>query len=104
MCQQRAQQRLAVDAVGLCPPAPARGRNRRRIDDVAFDPFILQHAVYPKTIQSRFLNDDDRERSPRPRERLLPELRKAGQQRAYVSGGRVVFRHFLTGARRQRSD
>ena len=90
---------LAVDAVGLCPPAPARGRNLRRIDDVAFDPFILpQHAVYPRAIQSRFLNDDDQERSPRPRERLLPELRKAGQQRAYVSGGRVVFRHFLTEA------
>lgn len=27
---------LAVDLVGLCPAPPARGCNRRRIDDVAF--------------------------------------------------------------------
>ena len=39
--QQRAKQGLAVDPVGLGPPPPARRRDRGRIDDVAFDSFIL---------------------------------------------------------------
>jgi hypothetical protein len=43
--QQRAKQRLAVDPVGFRSPAPTRCCNRGRIDDVAFDPFILQHTV-----------------------------------------------------------
>ena len=59
--QQRAKQRLAVDPVGLRPPPPTRCRNRGRIDDVAFDPFTLQHAVNPEAVQPGFLNDDDRE-------------------------------------------
>ena len=37
----------------------------------------LQHPVNPEAVQSRLLNDDDRKGLPRPRERLLLELRKA---------------------------
>ena len=50
--QQRAQQRFAVDPVGLGAPPPARGRNRGRVDDVAFDTFALQHAVNPEAVQT----------------------------------------------------
>src|ERR1700737_1603743 len=104
VCQQRANQSLAVDPVGLGPPPPAGGRNRGRIDNVAFDLFALQHTVNPEAIQSRLLNDDDREGFSRPRERLLLELRKARQQRTDVSGGYAVLRHLLAAARRQRGD
>ncbi|HWZ07958.1 MAG TPA: hypothetical protein VNY53_13705, partial [Bradyrhizobium sp.] len=31
--------------------AAARGRDRGRIDDVAFNPFLLQHAVNPEAVQ-----------------------------------------------------
>ena len=51
--QQRANQRLAVDPVGLRPPPPARCRNRGRIDDMAFDPFALQHPMNPEAVQTR---------------------------------------------------
>jgi len=34
---QRAQQRLAVDRIGLGAPMASRHGNRRRIDDVALD-------------------------------------------------------------------
>jgi len=47
--------------------------------------------VNPKAVQPRFLNNDDRERFPSPRERLLPELRKARQQRADVPAGTLCF-------------
>ena len=39
--EQRANQSLAVDPVGLRPPPPARCCNRGRINNMAFDPFIL---------------------------------------------------------------
>jgi hypothetical protein len=53
---------------------------RRRIDDMAFEPFILQHTANPEAVQPRFLNDDNRERFPSPHKRLLSELREARQQ------------------------
>jgi hypothetical protein len=77
--QQRAKQRLAVDPVGLGPSAAARGRDRGRIDDVAFNPFLLQHAVNPEAVQTRFLNDDDRQGFTGPRKCLTPQLCKARQ-------------------------
>jgi len=90
--QQRTKQRLAVDSISLLSPASTRGCNRGRIDDVAFDPFILQHTVNPEAVQPHFLHDDNRERFPSPRQRLLPKSRKARQQRADVSGGYAVLR------------
>ena len=77
--QQRANQCLAVDPVSLRPPTPTRCRNRGRIDDMAFDPFILQHAIDPESVEASLLNDDEREDLPRPRPRFLPKLRKALQ-------------------------
>ena len=56
--QQGAKQRLAVESIGLGPPPPARGRNRGRIDDVAFDAFLLQRAMKPETVRPCFLDGD----------------------------------------------
>jgi hypothetical protein len=75
--QQRANQGLAVDLVGLRTPSTTRRRNRGWIDDVAFDAFALQNAVNPKPIKSRLLNHDSGERLTGPRQRLLFEFCKA---------------------------
>jgi hypothetical protein len=56
--EQRANQRFAIDPVGLRPSAPARCRDRSRIDDVAFDPFRLQYPVDPETVEASLLDDD----------------------------------------------
>src|SRR5260221_350648 len=51
----------AVAPVGLRPPTPARGQDRGGVDDVALDPFGLQHPVDPEAVQTGLLNDDNRE-------------------------------------------
>ena len=51
--KQRTNQRFAIGLVGLCPAASARSRNRRRVDDIALDPFALQHAVVPEPVQGQ---------------------------------------------------
>src|SRR4029077_2165239 len=66
--------------------------------------FILQHTVNPEAVQSRFLNDDDRERFPSPRKRPLLELRKARQQRVDVPGRHAVLRHLLSAWRQRQVD
>src|SRR4051812_29867194 len=48
--QKRAHQGFTVDLVGLRPPPPARRCDRCWIDNVALDPFGLQHPVDPKAI------------------------------------------------------
>ena len=75
---QRPQQRLAVDRIGLGSPMPPVDRNRSRIDHVALDPVGEQQAMDPKSVQSRFLNDDRFDRHaiallglrPRPRKKV----------------------------------
>src|ERR1019366_5654178 len=57
-----------------------------------------------EAVEPRFLNDDDRERFPGPRKRLLPKLRKARQQRGYVPGRHAVLRHLPAAAGGQRGD
>src|SRR6476646_5969759 len=52
VCQQRANQRLSVDPVSLRTPAPTGCRDRGRIHDVAFDPFILQRAIDPESVEA----------------------------------------------------
>ena len=44
---------------------------------MAFDPFILQRAIDPESVEASLLNDDEREDLPRPRPCLLPKSRKA---------------------------
>jgi hypothetical protein len=75
--EQRANQRFAIDPVGLRPPAPARCRDRGRIDDMALDAFRLQHPVDPETVEPSLLDDDYRKDLPRPCPSLLLEARKA---------------------------
>jgi hypothetical protein len=65
--QQHANQCFAVDPVSFCPPVPTGCSNRSRIDDMTFDPFILQHAIYPESVEASLLNDDERENPFRPR-------------------------------------
>jgi hypothetical protein len=86
MGQQGAKQRLAVDPVGLSSPAPARRRNRGRIDDVALEPFLLQRAMKPEAVQPRFLNRDDWKGLARPRQSPLLQLQKPREQRRDVPG------------------
>src|SRR5271169_1848522 len=86
------------------PPPPARRRNRGRIDNVAFDSFLLQRAMKPEAIETRFLDDHDRKGFPRPCKRLLLQLRKPRQQPRNVPGSHRMLRHLLARARRQRCD
>src|ERR1700720_4245108 len=79
VCQQRANQRLSVDPVSLRTPARTGCRNRGRNPAVALDPFILQRAIDPESVEASLLNDDEREDLPRPRPRFLAKSRKALQ-------------------------
>jgi len=57
--QQRPQQSLAVEPVGLGAAAAAGGGDRRRVDDVAFDALALQQAVQPEAVEAGLLDRDD---------------------------------------------
>src|SRR5499427_5333163 len=52
----RAQQRLAVDRIGLGAPVASGHSNRRRIDDVALNAIGLEQAMSPETIEPDFLD------------------------------------------------
>ena len=71
---------------------------------MAFDPFILQRTIDPKSIEACLLNDDEREDLPRPHPRFLPKLHKALQQPSDVATAHHVLRHFLSAGWRQRRD
>src|SRR6202043_3694329 len=85
-------------------PATTGGCDRGGIDDVAFDPFLLQGTMYPEAVQPRFLHDYDRERFPSPCQSLLLESRKPRQKPTNIPGRNTMVRHFLASARRQRGD
>ena len=57
--QQRTDQGLTIEAVGLGAAAPARRGDRGRVNDVAFDPLPLEHSVNPKAVEPRFLDHHD---------------------------------------------
>ena len=71
---------------------------------MAFDPFILEHAMNPKSVQPCFLNDDDWKVTTRPRMSFLPKLSEALQQSGDITAAHRLLRHFLATARRQRCD
>ena len=94
--QQRANQHFAVDPVSLRTPAPTGCRNLARIHDVAFDPFILQRAIDPESVEASLLNDDERED-------LAPALTALSHwSRSIGTGGRHASEpvHGITGMRR----
>jgi len=101
--EKRTDQGFAIDLVGLRPPPPARGRDRRRIDDVALDPFALQDTVDPKAVQPGFLDHDQREELARPGVCPRLELGQARQQPGGVAAAHLMLRHLLP-ARRQGRD
>ena len=71
---------------------------------MTFDPFILQHAVDPETVEAGFMNDDDRKVVARLRYSFLSKLSEALQQPSDVAAVHHVLGHFLAAARRQRGD
>src|SRR5947207_15145744 len=85
--EQRSNQRFTIDLVGLCPPAPARRCNRGRVDDVAFDAFVLERPVYPKPVETGLLYNDDPKALTRPQPRLLLKLCEALHQPGEIAAG-----------------
>src|ERR1044072_4306628 len=59
--QQRAQERLPAEPIGLGSPTSTRCRNRRRIDNVAVNPFTMENAVNPKAVETSLLDRHERE-------------------------------------------
>jgi hypothetical protein len=102
--QQRADQGLTIDLVGLCPSPPAGGGDRGRINNMTFDAFTLQDPVQPKPVQSGLLDRDNGEHPPGAEVRLGLELGEFGQQPAYVAAAHQVLRHLLAMARQQGGD
>ena len=100
--QKRPQQGLAIQPVRLGSPAPARCRDRGRIDHVALDAFLLQSAVQPEPVQSRLLDRDDRIALTRSRLRLALQLRDQLQEFRNIAGPHAVSGHLLALAGRQR--
>src|SRR5882762_3330743 len=85
--EQRSNQRFTIDLVGLCPPAPARRCNRGRVDDVAFDAFVLERPVNPKPVETGLLYNDDAKALTRPQPRLLLKLCEALHQSGEIAAG-----------------
>lgn len=71
---------------------------------MSFDPFILQHAVDPETVEAGFMNDDDRKVAARLRYSFLSKLSEALQQPSGIAAVHHVLGYFLAAARRQRGD
>jgi hypothetical protein len=97
---QRAQQRLAVDGIGLGAPVTSRHSNRRRIDYVALNAVGLEQAMNPETIEPDFL---DRYNLDRRCDALLGSAlqpRNKVEQFARVTPDKRVLGH-LSAAERQ---
>src|ERR1700754_5082085 len=100
--QKRPQQCLAIQPVRLGPPAPARCRNRGRVDHVALDPLLLQHAVDPEPIQARLLDRNHRIVLAGSRLRLAFEVCKQLEKLRSIASRDAVFGHLLALAGRKR--
>ena len=62
---------------------------------MAFDAFALKHTMKPEAVETRFLNDDDRERFSGPRRRLPLPLGNARPRRQDVPGSHGMLRYTL---------
>ena len=71
---------------------------------MALDPFALQYAMDPEPIQTRLLNDDDREHLTGASARFLLQMRKPRQQAGHIAATHAVFGHCLPGPGRQGRD
>src|ERR1700739_1562793 len=58
----------------------------------------------PETVQSRLLDDDDREILPRPLAGPLPEPQEQQRQPRNVTAGNRILRHLLAAAWQERCD
>src|SRR5437764_14697947 len=102
--QQGSNQCLSVDPVGFRSSASTRCRDRGGIDNVTLDTFALQHSMNPEPVQSRFLDNDDRNKPSRPPFGLLPKLRKTRQQSLNIPTRNRMLRYLLPVAGRKRCD
>ena len=48
-----------MNAIGFGASLPTGDGDRRRIDNVTFNLIGLEQAMYPKAVQTSFLNDND---------------------------------------------
>src|SRR4029077_5948047 len=55
-CQQRTQQRLSVDGIGLGAPLATRDSDGRGLDNGAVNVMAHKQPVYPKALETRLLN------------------------------------------------
>jgi hypothetical protein len=97
---QRAQQRLAVDRIGLGASVASRHSNRRRIDDMAFNAVGLEQAMNPETIEPDLLDRYNLDRRCGASLGSALQPRKKVEQFAPVTAGERVLRH-LPAAKRQ---
>src|SRR4051794_18005674 len=102
--QQRPEQRLAVDGVGLSAPLPPGRGDRPRIDDVALDAMGLEQPVHPEAVPAGLLDDHDLDRRPvRPGDPAA-QARQQGEQRGTVAPGDRVLRHLAAAGRQRRHE
>ncbi|NRQ15268.1 hypothetical protein BHMPCIPO_02516 [Ensifer sesbaniae] len=86
VCHQRADQRLAINSISLCPSVSARHRNRRGIDNVTFDPdFTIQNPVDPEPVKPCFLDDHKRIELPQSCLCLLPQISEDGEKASEIT-------------------
>ncbi|GGC06555.1 hypothetical protein GCM10011494_26470 [Novosphingobium endophyticum] len=102
--EQSTDQRFAIDLVRLRTSASAGCGDRRRVNDMALDTFVLQDPVDPETIETRLLDDDKPEFLSGSRLRLRTKLGEALHQPGNIASADNMLRHPLAGAWRQRRD
>src|SRR5258708_944245 len=71
---------------------------------MAFDTIVLQQAVDPKSVKTRFLYCDDRNDLACANLRLFHELRKPRPQSSDIAAANRMLRHLFSAARRQRCN
>src|SRR6185436_2062107 len=71
---------------------------------MAFDTIVLQHAVDPKSVKTRFLYYDDRNDLTGANLHLFREQRKPCPQASDIAAANRMLRHLFSAARRQRCN
>src|SRR5713226_918890 len=99
--QQRAQQRLAINGIGLRSPRTSRNGDRCRIDDIAGDAILLEQSMHGKAVKPGLVDRDDVHRLADPSERFRRQPAQKREQRISVAARDRMLGHFVA-ARRQR--
>ena len=92
MRHQRAQQELAIDAVGLRPPRALLNRNAGRIEHMVDDPRRRQQPVQPEPVVARLVTAHYRRRRPQPPRRTFAHALDQRKQASMIPAQNVVAR------------